>query len=82
MGYMYLCPNCKTNRSRFNLIEQVVHPIKVNPQSGEVISDYTNHEVEAFHMKYKGPQYRVQCGVCGVVEDERTFKKFAESNQQ
>lgn len=74
----YCCPNCKTNRSRFNIIPQIPQAVKMDPQSGEVVEEYGNTASDPFHMSYKGPENRVQCGVCGLVEDERTFLKFGE----
>jgi hypothetical protein len=29
-------------------------------------------------MAYKGPDIKVQCAACGLVEDEKTFIKFGE----
>ncbi|MBX9972654.1 DNA alkylation repair protein [Bacillus sp. CMF12] len=78
MNSPYRCPNCKTNRSRFNIIQQVPQSIKMDPQTGNVLEEYSNEQLSPFHMPYKGPDKRVQCAACGLVEDERTFIKFGE----
>ncbi len=78
----YLCPNCKTNHSRFNIIEQVAKPVKLDPQTGEVIESYTNGDAGIFHKIYEGPKYRVQCASCGLVEVEENFIKYATYNQK
>ena len=80
MNVPYCCPNCRTNKSRFNLLKQVPQYVKLNPQSGEVIEEYSNTQLDPFHTPYRGPELRVQCGVCGLIEDEKTFAKFGEQN--
>ncbi|TYS63588.1 DNA alkylation repair protein [Sutcliffiella horikoshii] len=78
MASPYLCPNCKTNRSRFNIIEQVAKSVKLNPQSGEVVEEYTSGTTDPFHIPYKGPSQKIQCATCGNVDEEITFIKHAE----
>lgn len=82
MSHPYLCPNCKTNHSRFNIIEQVATPVKLHPQTGELVESYTNGNAGVFHKTYDGPNCRVQCASCGLVETEENFIKYAEYNQK
>ncbi len=74
----YCCPNCKTNRSRFNIIQQVSQSVKLDPKTGDVVQQYESGHLDPFHLDYKGPDYKVQCASCGLVEDERMFVKFGE----
>jgi rubredoxin len=74
----YRCPNCKTNKSRFNLIKQVPQSVKIDPNTGNIIEEFAEEQLTPFHMAYKGPDLRVQCAACGLIEDEKTFIKFGE----
>lgn len=79
MTSKYCCPNCKTNRSRFNIIDQIAHAVRLDPQSGETIEQFASMEdAGPFHTSYNGPSRRIQCGSCGLIEDEYTFIKFGE----
>jgi hypothetical protein len=74
----YRCPNCKTNKSRFNLIKQLPQSVKIDPNTGSIVEEYAEEQLTPFHMAYKGPELRVQCAACGLIEDEKTFIKFGE----
>jgi hypothetical protein len=75
MAFPYLCPHCGNNRSRFNLIKQVVTPVKKDAQTGEIIEHMS--ESDPLQYQYHGEEYRVQCGVCGIIEAEELFVKNA-----
>lgn len=78
MAQVYRCPNCRTNKSRFNLIQQVATSVKKDPQSGEVVQEFSSDNLEPFHLPYRGPEVRVQCAACGLIEEEKTFAAFGE----
>ncbi|WP_054636027.1 hypothetical protein [Thalassobacillus sp. C254] len=69
----YRCPSCKA-KSRFNVIEQVAKSVKFNPDTNQYLLIET---LEPYHLPYNGPEKRVQCGSCGVIEDEIRFVKAA-----
>lgn len=50
----------------------------MNPQTGEVLEEFGEDNLGPFHLPYRGPERKVQCGVCGLVEDEQAFIKRAE----
>lgn len=75
------CPRCKTNKSRFYLIEQNPKAVKLNAASGVVENeDYVTSGLDPFFVPYRGPEYLIQCGVCGVIEQSITFEKAGESS--
>lgn len=79
MDTRYRCPNCKTNRSRFNVINQIAHSVRLDPQTGEVMERFEGLDSPgSFHHVYNGPERRIQCGICGLIENEMTFIKFGE----
>jgi len=54
--------------------------VKVDPQSGDVLEEFSNN-LDPFHIPYRGPDKKVQCGVCGLIEDEISFIKRAQNNK-
>jgi rubredoxin len=80
MTVPYLCPACGTNRSRFNVIEQVVQSVKKDATTGEIIQ-YIDPATDPLQCTYNGEKYRIQCGVCGITEAEEQFIRRAQQNQ-
>ncbi len=78
MTHPYLCPNCKTNRTRFNLIQQIATSVKLDSHNGDIIEQYQNEDAGPFHLPYRGPELKVHCAACGLIEDERMFIKRAQ----
>ena len=77
MSTAYHCPNCKTNRTRFTIVEQHPRIVKLDAETGEIIEEYSVENKDPFHLAYRGPNVKIQCGVCGLLEDEEMFKKYA-----
>jgi hypothetical protein len=80
MSVPYRCPACGTNRSRFNLIEQVVHSVKKDANTGE-ITQHIDPATDPLQCAYQGEKYRIQCGVCGIVESEEQFIRRAQRDE-
>jgi len=78
MSSPYLCPTCKSNRMRFTIIEQTPRYVRLDPQTGELVSELTSDQLDAFHQPYRGDAFLVQCGVCGTTESEERFVKMAQ----
>jgi len=77
MSTAYHCPNCKTNRTRFTIVEQHPRIVKLDAETGEIIEEYSVENKDPFHLAYRGPNVKIQCGVCGLLEDEEMFAKYA-----
>ncbi|WP_085523593.1 DNA alkylation repair protein [Tuberibacillus sp. Marseille-P3662] len=77
MSQPYLCPNCKTNKTRFNIINQVPQPVKLDPHTGDIVETFTNTNPDPHHIRYQGPERKIQCGTCGLIDEEQTFVKRA-----
>jgi len=80
MSIPYLCPSCKTNRSRFTIINQSPQYVKKDPHTGDIINTFNQEELEPFHLPYMGTEKRIQCGACGMIADERSFVAMAKNN--
>ncbi|HET7579459.1 MAG TPA: DNA alkylation repair protein [Bacillales bacterium] len=78
MGEPYLCPSCNSNRTWFNKIEQLDTTVKMDPQTGEVVEEFSDSSLPPFVFPYKGAQYKIQCGICGLIGDENQFIKNAQ----
>ncbi|GGE39210.1 hypothetical protein GCM10011391_17490 [Pullulanibacillus camelliae] len=78
MASPYLCPSCKTNKTRFNIIEQKPKSVKLDPQSGEIMEEFAADQAGPLHLPYRGPDKKIQCGVCGLIENEEAFVKRAQ----
>jgi hypothetical protein len=76
----YFCPNCKTNRTRFNILQLIPIPVKLDPASGEIVEKYEDNIPDLFHLAYDGPEYKIQCASCGLVQEEDIFIKAARHN--
>lgn len=77
----YLCPTCKSNRMRFTVIEQIPRYVRLDPQTGDLVAELSQQELDTFHQPYKGESYLIQCGICGTTEQEERFIKMAEHMQ-
>lgn len=82
MKCTYCCPNCKTNRTRFNIIEQEATMVKVDPNTGEIVEQYSAENKDPFHLPYDGPERNIQCAACGLIETEEAFIKYAQYRQK
>ncbi|BCJ88196.1 DNA alkylation repair protein [Effusibacillus dendaii] len=80
MATPYLCPACRTNRTKFAVIEQVPQYVKLDPDTGNTVELLDAASIDPLHIPYKGSLRRVQCGVCGLLDDEQTFAATARNH--
>ncbi|HEX7065398.1 MAG TPA: DNA alkylation repair protein [Bacillales bacterium] len=75
----YLCPGCGTNRTWFNKIKQQDTSVKLDPATGETTDEFPDGDgLPPFAFSYNGPEYQIQCGICGLIGDEERFVKTAQ----
>ncbi len=67
----YFCPNCRSNRIKFNVISNFSRSILKDAVSGAVVE-----ESEAQQMAQSEPE--IQCRVCGFIGNEMRFVRQAE----
>jgi protein-arginine kinase activator protein McsA len=72
-SYAYYCPNCRSNRTKFNLISSSSQELFKNAVTGEV--EMVSEPVE---IASSDPQ--IQCRVCDFTGNELRFIKQAERN--
>jgi hypothetical protein len=53
----------------------------MDAKSGDIIEQFENNNAGPLHMPYRGPEIRVQCATCGLIEEERMFVKRAQQQQ-
>jgi hypothetical protein len=50
----------------------------MDPNTGEIVKEYEEGMLDPFHLPYRGPERKVQCAVCGLIDEEQAFIKRAE----
>lgn len=81
MADPYCCPNCGTNRTWFNKVKQLPISVKMNPENGDIVEEFSSEDdLPPFLSRYRGPEYQIQCGVCGLIAEEIMFIKKAQNN--
>lgn len=80
MSYAYLCPICRTNRTRFALVFHFSQEVHLDPRTGEVV--YEAPELEIEQRADGGPAVDVRCLKCNYTASETTFLRTFEREQQ
>ncbi len=72
----YLCPVCKGNRTRFELIFKMAQEVHKDPTSG--ITQFQSDELTTLTHRDGRLDLDVRCDKCGYVGTEKSFVKAAE----
>lgn len=67
----YFCPNCRSNRVKFNQIQKTSQQLFKDAQSGEIT------EIEE-PVVIEEPEPLIECRVCSFQSNEQRFIKQAE----
>lgn len=76
MSRGYLCPVCKANRSRFELIYKLAQEIHKDAESGQTL--YQGDELSVLVKSDGRPDLDVRCSACGYTGAEGSFARAAE----
>lgn len=69
----YFCPNCRSNRIKFSLIEQTRRRFLKEAMTGDIT------EIEDPEVIVE-PEPTIECRVCGFAGNEMRFVRQAERN--
>lgn len=67
----YYCPNCRSNRAKFSLIEQTRRQMLKDAMTGDII------EIDE-PVTIEEPEPTIECKVCGFQGNELRFIRQAE----
>ena len=73
----YYCPQCKSNRVRFQVISKFSQPVHKDPRSGDI-----REKVSEPHLMTRDgqPDVDVRCEVCNYTALESIFTAAARNN--
>lgn len=74
MNEPYLCPACRENRRRFQLIYKLAREVHKHPESGRI--EFAEDQWEVVR-RGSGLELEVRCLLCGHSGDERRFIAMA-----
>ena len=73
----YFCPQCRSNRVRFQVINKFSQPVHMDPRTGEI-----KERIGEPHLVTKdgAPEVEVHCEVCSYTAGETLFTAAARNN--